>query len=530
VAPRWNHLRPPRNCSPSVPPKAQQAYRAALLADADGKPKLQPDGSVKGEGYAVSFATSFASSGARAAYELNRGIDRTYSSPWNETVTVYAGGVKIGGLVHSSGGNWESVVNHVEDKFADAFGRIAIKDGETLLAEWDRAAPDKKAEEADKPAKYKALRNTDATGPSFETLETDPKALLALGARYAGVVPGDKITIRDAKATWSLRTGHRRRLPVRGDEEREAGVCAPETDRSTEPDDREPDRGEGRGTGHVRSGRHGPLGPATRTGPRRLVRGEPETLLPLASQKRFKASATDEAAVIRCGEGSPRARGREPVRALRRSCGEGLRLRVLDKGELMPTCCSCLQMRRRAFFFECICDQCNPMIASDAVRAQPPEPHWSLQHVIAYSSDWHHRNRWVTDAEARDKGTASSAKQMADARAVTPVHTFCPPMPFGWLAALAAAPEDQCSDYENSLVLLARLGYVTEETWSLACSIYHAWTLTQRTQRRPQRSRPPSLASSTEPSGSARTWRAYSATSIGASAPARSTLSGAKDS
>lgn len=144
-------------------------------------------------------------------------------------------------------------------------------------------------------------------------------------------------------------------------------------------------------------------------------------------------------------------------------------------------CCICLQERRRSFFHNGICDQCDPY---NAMPPEPPPgtPTRQIRSVLSPACIWHEEHGWVTEAEARDKGVRSSAtmlrEHMEDASGYRrPETTFTPlaEAAWDWFKTLGDKPEAECSGYECSLVLLYRTGFVTAESFPLAASIYHAW-------------------------------------------------------
>jgi hypothetical protein len=139
----------------------------------------------------------------------------------------------------------------------------------------------------------------------------------------------------------------------------------------------------------------------------------------------------------------------------------------------MPTCSMCLQVRRRSLFRGGVCESCEPIIPV------PPPLSYPLAGVIALAEEWHRVNKWVTESEARDKGLMSSAWHMRHAWGLPGQPTTPPPAVVEWIASLESRPEESCTDYENAVVLLSKTGYVTDETWGLACSIYHAWVKTR---------------------------------------------------
>lgn len=159
----------------------------------------------------------------------------------------------------------------------------------------------------------------------------------------------------------------------------------------------------------------------------------------------------------------------------------------------MPTCSTCLQIRRRHFFHNGVCEVCDPYNADG--RADPGAS-YPLPAVIAFAGAHHKAHGWVTVAEARDKGAVSSAARLwADVDSM-PLAAAPDPDAWAWLSRLYTRPEESCSDYLNALVLLWRTGWVTRETWDLACSVYHAWTV-----ERVKRADPPATPPAEEATG-----------------------------
>lgn len=149
-------------------------------------------------------------------------------------------------------------------------------------------------------------------------------------------------------------------------------------------------------------------------------------------------------------------------------------------------CKTCLQTRRRSFFRDGVCDVCDPDIGVPC-EPRPVSAHrwWKLSHVTAMARDLTIREgSWVPDAEARDKGLVGSTYVLlerysrGDYDRTLPGADECD----AWLRSLTTAPEDTLSDYECSLALLARKGWVHADEWALAASAYHAWTKTQIVQ------------------------------------------------
>lgn len=58
-----------------------------------------------------------------------------------------------------------------------------------------------------------------------------------------------------------------------------------------------------------------------------------------------------------------------------------------------------------------------------------------------------------------------------------------------WIDSLRAKTDTELSDYEHNLIVLARLGYVTAEQWSFACSAFRAWLRAQHIARGEQEKR-----------------------------------------
>lgn len=132
-------------------------------------------------------------------------------------------------------------------------------------------------------------------------------------------------------------------------------------------------------------------------------------------------------------------------------------------------CKHCLRTRTRSFFKDGACEDCDPTAVGTFSGLD-------LSHVLAMARAYCTTAEWVTDAAARDKGVPPSSQ-------IVKGMQFPPTLPGAdeceaWLRGLLATPEELCSDYENSIVLLARKGRVSDEDWSLAVGIYHAWTKT----------------------------------------------------
>lgn len=141
-------------------------------------------------------------------------------------------------------------------------------------------------------------------------------------------------------------------------------------------------------------------------------------------------------------------------------------------------CKACFQTRRRSFFDAAgVCEDC-PTYAGPA--PVPDGPVWPLPVVVALAAKYHDSHVWVTEGEARDRGTESSAKTLLSLIAVcdrdaADANVGLVPVALDWARDLGDIPEAAANDYQCAVYTLYRTGWVTPETFPLACSIYHAW-------------------------------------------------------
>ncbi len=142
-------------------------------------------------------------------------------------------------------------------------------------------------------------------------------------------------------------------------------------------------------------------------------------------------------------------------------------------------CPICTKTRRRSFWRNGVCESCDPYQAMPPLPP-PEEPIYPLAAVIGAAALYHDEHVWITEAEARDRGTPSSAAEILESIEQQTIRadwkTLTHPEAYAWALSLLSKPEDECTDYECALCLLFRTGWVTKESFALAAGVYHAYT------------------------------------------------------